>query len=58
MYGQMCCEQTECFLAVFNEVEAVCYLKGEGALQSYNAVEADGMNTFTISSRTGADQDA
>lgn len=49
----MCCEQDECVLAVFNEVEAVCYLKGEGADNSANSVAAEGVSTYTIERRIG-----
>lgn len=50
---QMCCEQDECKLAVFNEVEAVCYLKGTGAEDAANRVAAEGVSTYTIERRTG-----
>ena len=50
---QMCCEQEECKLAVFNEVEAVCYLKKDGAENPANSVAAEGVSTYTIDSRSG-----
>lgn len=50
---QMCCEQDECALAVFNEGEAVCYLKASGALWSGHAVAATGMSTYRIEERGG-----
>ena len=50
---QMCCEQDECKLAVFNEVEAVCYLKKDGAENPANSVAAEGVSTYTIDSRSG-----
>lgn len=50
---QMCCEQDDCALAVFNEEEAICYLKGSGALESYNDVDAEGVSSYTIERRIG-----
>ena len=49
---QMCCEEDECALAVFNEVEAVCYLKESAALE-YSAEHATGVSTITIDDRKG-----
>jgi len=46
----MCCEQDECALAVFNEVEASCYLKGYGALE-VSPRDAVGVSTYTIDER-------
>lgn len=48
----MCCEQDECALVVFNEVEAVCYLKSSDALAA-TLVEATGVSTYTITAREG-----
>lgn len=48
----MCCEQDECALVVFNEVEAVCYLKNEGA-RATTLTPATGISTYSIDSREG-----
>lgn len=49
----MCCEQDECALTVFNEVEAVCYLKGYEALAYDPEEDAIGISTYTIITREG-----
>ena len=48
----MCCEQQECYVAVFNEVEAVCYLKAE-ALGGVHDVATEHFSSYTIESRIG-----
>ena len=50
---QMCCEQQECYVAVFNEVEAVCYLKAVGALGGARDVAAEHISSYTIERRIG-----
>lgn len=49
----MCCEQDECHVAVFNSVEAVCYLKAVGALAAYHDIAADHVSSYTIERRIG-----
>lgn len=52
---QMCCEQSECYLAVFDHAEAVCYLKGESAVMDPDAYQKqDGFSSYTMLDRTGA----
>lgn len=54
----MCCEQTECALVVFNEVEAICYMKSNEAkewgenFKTHDA--AAGRDIYIIDSRLGA----
>ncbi|CAM9758145.1 unnamed protein product [Pylaiella littoralis] len=49
---QMCCELTECYVAVFDHGEALCYLKGEAAMGAENVV-ADGFTTYYMKARGG-----
>ena len=49
----MCCEQQECYVAVFNEADAVCYLKAVGALGGAHDVAAEHLSSYTIESRIG-----
>lgn len=49
----MCCEEDGCALAVFNEVEAICYLKSSEALNPYHSVPVNGMASYTIKRRIG-----
>lgn len=54
--SQMCCEQEECFLVVFNTIEAICYMKAEGALAGENFRTEDatgGRDVYLIDSRSG-----
>ncbi|CAM9623637.1 unnamed protein product, partial [Scytosiphon promiscuus] len=53
---QMCCEQDECALSVFNEGEAVCYLKASGALWAGHNVPATGMSSYKIEGREGVSE--
>ncbi|CAM9809445.1 unnamed protein product, partial [Ascophyllum nodosum] len=50
---EMCCEQQECYVAVFNEADAVCYLKAVGALGGAHDVAAEHLSSYTIESRIG-----
>lgn len=53
---QMCCELEECFLVVFNTVEAVCYMKAEAALAGEHFRTEDaaaGRDVYLIDSRSG-----
>lgn len=52
--AQMCCEHMECFVAVFVEAEATCYLKGPGALHTYDFKSEDGTNSHEMLFREGA----
>ncbi|CAM9230570.1 unnamed protein product, partial [Discosporangium mesarthrocarpum] len=46
---EMCCENFECSLAVFNSDEALCYLKAEGALHEASFMDAESqMSTWII----------
>ena len=49
----MCCEQQECYVAVFDEDEAVCYLKAVGALGGAHDEPAENISSYTIETRTG-----
>lgn len=49
----MCCEQLECYVAVFDHAEAVCYLKGETAMNTANFVSETGFTTFEMFFREG-----
>lgn len=49
----MCCEQEECYVAVFDETEASCYLKGAGALNTYDFVSEEGFVSNEILFREG-----
>lgn len=50
---QMCCEQLECHVAVFDHTEAVCYLKGAGATHTYDFVKQEGFSAFEMLIREG-----
>ena len=49
----MCCEQQECYVAVFNEAEVVCHLKVTEVLGSAHGVAAEHHSSYRIDSRTG-----
>lgn len=49
----MCCEQLECYVAVFDHAEAVCYLKGETAMNTASFVSETGFTTFEMFFRGG-----
>lgn len=51
---QMCCERLECFVAVFDHAEALCYLKAAAAMESTAFVSEEGFTTFELSVREGA----
>lgn len=50
---QMCCEQEACYVAVFDHTEAVCFLKGPGAVHTYDYVKKDGFTSFEMLFREG-----
>ncbi len=50
---QMCCEQLECYVAVFDHKEASCYLKGAQAMNTYAFVEETGFSTHEMFFRGG-----
>lgn len=49
----MCCEQLQCYAAVFDHAEAVCYLKGVTAIETYHFVEKAGFTTHEMFFREG-----
>lgn len=50
---QMCCEQMTCYVAVFDHMEAVCYLKGTGAVHTYDYVDKEGFTSHEMLFREG-----
>eukprot|EP00752_Nemacystus_decipiens_P009999 g8915.t1 len=50
---QMCCEQLECYLAVFDHAEAVCYLKGATAQDTKYFQSEKGFTTHEMFFREG-----
>lgn len=51
----MCCEIPECYVAVFDHGDALCYLKGEAAVMDGNYFENEtGFTTYDIMDRGGA----
>lgn len=56
VWEQMCCEQEECYVAVFDHTEAVCYFKGAGALHTYDFVAEEGFSSFELLFREGETQ--
>lgn len=50
----MCCEQVKCYVAVFDHTEAVCYLKGAGAMHTYDFKELEGYTAHEMLFREGA----
>lgn len=53
----MCCEQVECYVAVFDHTEALCYLKGAGATHTYDFVSLDGFTSHEMLFREGTPHD-
>lgn len=51
--SQMCCEQISCYVAVFDHTEAVCYLKGAGAVHTYDYVDKEGFTSHVMLFREG-----
>ncbi|CAM9096280.1 unnamed protein product, partial [Hapterophycus canaliculatus] len=50
---QMCCEQLECYAAVFDHEEALCYLKGAEAMSTGHFQSLDGFTSYEMFLRTG-----
>ncbi|CAM9199787.1 unnamed protein product [Choristocarpus tenellus] len=51
---KICCELQECSVAVFNDIEALCYLKIENALEESHFHDADEhMTSWVINTRQG-----
>lgn len=50
---QLCCEHKECYVAVFDHKEALCYLKGPGATHTYDYVSEEGFSSFKMFLRQG-----
>ncbi|CAM9119621.1 unnamed protein product, partial [Ectocarpus fasciculatus] len=50
---QMCCERLECYVAVFDHAEALCYLKAAGAMETTAFVSEEGFTTFELFVREG-----
>ncbi|CAN0438173.1 unnamed protein product [Ascophyllum nodosum] len=50
----MCCEQVECYVAVFDHTEALCYLKGAAATHTYDFISAEGYTSHEMLFREGS----
>lgn len=53
MFTKMCCEQMECYAAVFDHEEALCYLKGADAMATSHFQSLDGFTSYEMFLRTG-----
>lgn len=49
----MCCERLECYVAVFDHTEAVCYLKAGPAMNSHHFVKQAGFTSHEMFLRGG-----